>query len=149
MTEPVIQEDATFLKKYLSPERVREGVVTATIGKTDFRKFMKNKGVSYEMIQQVSSANQDLMNATLLIGKDKLLDKDNADDIDTVHVKTFTDFGNYETRINSKIHNRKNPKTGESIIKNGGFDIAVKAKPLFNKELVASCLEEIEKFILK
>lgn len=143
--KPVIEEDVDFINRHIKPESNKDSTITMVIGKMDCRKFMKRKGVSQDMIKQVSEANKDLLNSSLVFGKDKLLKSE--EDIDTIRVKMFTDFGKYETRVNRKIHQRKNPKTGEAITKYGGFDIVIKVKPLMDKELIETCLDDISEKI--
>jgi len=140
--KPVIKEDADFINQHIKPESTKDGVITMVMGKIDYRKFMKRKGVSQDTIKQISDANNDLLNSSILIAKDKLLESEK--DIDGIRIKMFTDFGKYETRLNRKIHNRKNPKTNESIKKYGGCDIVVKVKPLLDKDLIETCLSDIE-----
>lgn len=139
------QEDVEFLNSVLKPRGIVGDTQKFMIGKVDWRKFMKNHGVTKEVLDQVVEAQNTCINSSIKLATQKL--KEVEDGVDKVSISIHTDMGKYDARVSKKVVEGHNPKTGEKVRRFGEIKVAVAVKPVFDEEVIEHCKKQIEDLI--
>jgi len=138
-----LKNTVNTIKNIYAETKKDDEEVIFSVSKTDFRKFMKEQGISEDVLARVSNATNLYINSALEVTKDMLLDNKNGKNSPQKAVlRTRTDIGRIDVECNA-IRNGTNPKTGDKTVKYGSFSVKIRSKSHLDKEILKKCEDEI------
>lgn len=117
------------------------GEIKLAVNQADYTSFMAGKGVTKDMLKQVATAQSEYCNGTVESLTDILVKDKSARQ---ASISTRTPSGVLTVRQLRQFDTRK-PATGEAITKFGVVSIKLQMKSHLDKELLETCMAQVEK----
>lgn len=134
-----IETTGKAIKGFITEVKKDDNIAIYRAVKTDFRKFMKNQGISEDVLKQVSDATNLYVNGAVSAAKDLLIDNGVSKSV----IRTRTDIGRIDVEYNAKYEGT-NPRTGEKSIKYGSVSIKMRNKTILNEDALKKYEDEVK-----